>query len=209
MQPQSFISGQSFGFSDVITTGALEMITIVFQPYAAKVFLQIPSNLFFEQNIALSDMDDTELLELSKRIEETPCVDLCIHLIEQFLKKRLYAFSDYNIKRLSETLDIIGIEPQVNISQLSDVACLSSKQFSRIFIEYIGTTPKDFMRIIRMQRALYTLQQNPTIPLIQLAYACGFSDQSHMIKEFKLFSGYTPTEYLATCAPYSDYFAEK
>ncbi|MEO3190464.1 AraC family transcriptional regulator, partial [Parabacteroides distasonis] len=31
---------------------------------------------------------------------------------------------------------------------------------------------------------------------------------SHMIKEFKLFSGYTPTEYLSLCAPYSDYFSE-
>ena len=42
LQPQSFISGQSFGFSDVVSTGVIEMITVVFQPYAAKVFLQIP-----------------------------------------------------------------------------------------------------------------------------------------------------------------------
>ena len=32
--------------------------------------------------------------------------------------------------------------------------------------------------------------------------------QSHTIKEFKLFSGYTPAEYLSVCAPYSDYFSE-
>ena len=58
-----------------------------------------------------------------------------------------------------------------------------------------------------MQRALYTLQQDPTLLFAQVAYECGFSDQSHMIKEFKLFSGYTPAEYLSVCAPVSDYFS--
>jgi len=103
------------------------------------------------------------------------------------------------------------------------------------------------------------LQQDATIPFVQVAYECGFSDQSHMIKEFKLFSGssklltaqtgrfrqmsnvdlwlevyfmkhsrhplevtdqshmikefklfsgYTPAEYLSVCAPYSDYFSD-
>ena len=69
-------------------------------------------------------------------------------------------------------------------------------------------TPKEFIRIVRMQRALSMLQQDATIPFVQVAYECGFSDQSHMIKEFKLFSGYTPAEYLSVCAPYSDYFSE-
>jgi len=54
---------------------------------------------------------------------------------------------------------------------------------------------------------LYTLQCQPGISFAQLACECGFFDQSHMIKEFKLFSGYTPAEYLAVCAPYSDYFS--
>ena len=110
-------------------------------------------------------------------------------------------------KRLSTVLDEINLHPQVNTLQLSDVACLSTKQFGRVFTDYIGTTPKDFLRIVRMQRALYVLQQNPGSPFAQVAYECGFSDQSHMIKEFKLFSGYTPAEYLSVCAPVSDYFS--
>lgn len=40
LQPQAFISGQSFGFSDVLSTGEIEMITVAFQPYAAKAFFR-------------------------------------------------------------------------------------------------------------------------------------------------------------------------
>lgn len=207
LQPQSFISGQSFGFSDVRSTGEIEMITVVFQPYAAKAFLQIPLHLFNGQDVSMDEVEDRELSELSRQIVETPDNDRCILLIEQFFYHRLASCSEYNLKRLSAVLSEINLHPQVSTLQLSEVACLSSKQFGRVFAEYIGTTPKDFLRIVRMQRALYILQQNPASSFAQVAYQCGFSDQSHMIKEFKLFSGYTPAEYLSVCAPVSDYFS--
>ena len=91
---------------------------------------------------------------------------------------------------------------------MANTACLSTKQFSRIFTEYVGASPKEFQRIVRVQRVLYLLQENPQYNFAQLAYSCGFSDQSHMIREFKLFTGYTPLEYLLICSPVSDYFSD-
>lgn len=208
LQPQSFVCGQSVGFSDVVSTGRIEMITVVFQPYAAKVLLHIPVNLFHGQNVPMDEVGDAGLSDLSKQVADTPDNTACIRLIEQFFLRRLYSFSEYNLKRMSAVFQEINNQPQIQISQLSEAACLSSKQFGRVFADYVGTTPKEFIRIVRMQRALFLLQQNPAVPFARLAYECGFSDQSHMIKEFKLFSGYTPAEYLAVCAPYSDYFSE-
>ena len=46
LQPSSFISGQAFGYSDVESTGMLEMIVVVFQPFAAKAFLHMPVSEF-------------------------------------------------------------------------------------------------------------------------------------------------------------------
>ena len=43
---------------------------------------------------------------------------------------------------------------------------------------------------------------------VTVAYACGFADQSHMIREFRQFTGYTPAQYLVACAPVSDYFSQ-
>ena len=208
LQPQSFISGQSVGFSDVMSTGRIEMITVVFQPYAVKALFHIPSHLFRGQTVDTDAMEDVELSDLVKQVTDTSANAVCIRLIEQFFLRRLYTLPEYNLKRMSAVFHEINLRPQINISHLSETACLSSKQFGRIFADYVGTTPKEFIRIIRMQRALSMLQQDATIPFVQVAYECGFSDQSHMIKEFKLFSGYTPAEYLSVCAPYSDYFSE-
>ena len=208
LQPQSFICGQSVGFSDVLSTGRIEMITVVFQPYAAKALLHIPVHLFHGKDVAMDEVEDVELSDLAKQVTDTSDNIVCIRLIEQFFLRRLYAFSEYNLKRMSAVFQEINLQPQINIPQLSEAACLSSKQFGRVFADHVGTTPKEYLRIVRMQRALFLLQQDVTLPFVQVAYECGYSDQSHMIKEFKLFSGYTPAEYLSVCAPYSDYFSE-
>ena len=184
------------------------LITVVFQPYAVKALFHIPSHLFRGQTVDTDAMEDVELSDLVKQVTDTSDNAVCIRLIEQFFLRRLYTLPEYNLKRMSAVFHEINLRPQINISHLSETACLSSKQFGRIFADYVGTTPKEFIRIIRMQRALSMLQQDATIPFVQVAYECGFSDQSHMIKEFKLFSGYTPAEYLSVCAPYSDYFSE-
>ena len=176
LQPQSFICGQSVGFSDVLSTGRIEMITVVFQPYAAKALLHIPVHLFHGKDVAMDEVEDVELSDLAKQVTDTSDNIVCIRLIEQFFLRRLYAFSGYNLKRMSAVFQEIN--------------------------------PKEYLRIVRMQRALFLLQQDATLPFAQVAYECGYSDQSHMIKEFKLFSGYTPAEYLSVCAPYSDYFSE-
>lgn len=207
LHPQSLICGHNIGFSDIVSTGNIEIITIVFQPHAARTFFNLPLNVFRGYHISIHDIDDSELSDLAKRIEDTPDNEMCIRYIETFLLYRLRRYSSYHQGRISTVIREINAQPQTTVPKLSDLACLSTKQFNRIFVDHVGTNPKEFMRIVRMQRALYSLQIQPGIEFAQVAYACGFTDQSHLIKEFKLFSGYTPTEFLAACPPYSDYFS--
>lgn len=207
LQPQYFICGQEMSYTDVQSTGDINMIVVVFQPYTAKIFLQTPIHLFRRGGIAIEDVEDKDLAILSTKIADTENHDACILLIEQFLYHRLVELPEHNVKRLSSVIHLINTQPQADIAQLAGTACLSPKQFSRIFVEYVGASPKEFIRIVRLQRALFTMQQHPQIGFAQIAYSSGFSDQSHMIKEFKFFSGYTPAEYLTVCAPFSDYFS--
>ena len=96
---------------------------------------------------------------------------------------------------------------EIRVSDLASSVFLSTKQFLRVFTGHIGISPKDFLRIVRFQHALYMLQSTPAMTFSRLACECGFYDQPHLINEFKIFSGYTPGEYLSLCAPYSDYFS--
>ena len=115
-------------------------------------------------------IEDLELSILSRKVIEADDHETCIRLIEQFLIHRLYRFEgyEYNLKRISAVFHQINEQAKTNISELSETACLSSKQFNRIFLDYVGATPKEFLRIVRMQRALFKVQQNPSISFAQL-----------------------------------------
>jgi len=184
------------------------MIVAVFRPFGAKIFFNTPINEFHDKSISLDDLGDKGLVELKKRILNEPDDKVCISLIERFFIKRLSSVNDYNYYRMVASINAINRSPSIAIKSLADITCLSYKQFNRIFTGYIGSNPKEFIRIVRFQLALFILQNNADISMTSLAYECGYYDQPHLVKEFKTFSGYTPTEYIAICAPYSDYFSQ-
>lgn len=207
LQPQSFIGGISTEFTELTSTGNVDMIVVVFQPFGARAFFPLSMSEFFNNCISVNDIGDISLKELANQIQDVQESKLSIELIEKHFIKQLHSFDHYNYKRVVAAIEAVNSQPQIDVVTLSKTACLSYKQFTRIFTEYVGAKPKEFTRIIRFQRALYILQTNPRISLTQLAFECGYYDQPHLIKEFKTFAGCTPTEFMVNCLPYSDYFS--
>lgn len=208
MQPDSFICGHSVNYSDLSSSGNLNMIVVVFHPYGASTFFKNPMNEFYSACIPTSDLSDISYKELHNKVLETLDNASAIYLIEQFLIKRLNnSGNDLNRRRMMKAIEAINHQ-SYNIRSLAAMACLSYKQFNRLFTQYIGANPKEFSRIVRFQRALDMLETKSISNLTQLSYESGFSDQSHLIKEFKAFSGYTPKEFISVCNPHSDYFSE-
>lgn len=207
-QPRSFIGGQTVDYADLHAEGKINMVVVVFQPYGAKAFFRMPMDELRNKLVPLEDMDDRLLAGVEDRILNTPDNKNCIRLIEQYLMKRLEIVKTYNFKRLHASLQAINKQPDIDITRLSEISCLSTKQFNRLFSEYIGANPKEFLRIVRFQRALDIWHRNPRISLTQLALESGYYDHAHMVREFRTFSGYSPSEYAGCCDPYSDYFSE-
>jgi AraC-like DNA-binding protein len=69
-------------------------------------------------------------------------------------------------------------------------ANLSPRQFRRRTIEHAGLTPKQLCRILRFQRALKLARTG--LAWAQVAAECGYYDQSHLIRDFREFTGAPP-----------------
>lgn len=207
LQPLAYIKGQNTNYYDLVPIGKIHLISVAFTPFGAKAFFPIPINEFSNKCIDVNDIGDLLLTDLSKRVSDDIDDNIRIRLIEQFLSERFNPLKNYNFERLSTIIEVINKSQEVNIKTLAGISCLSYRQFIRIFTDHIGMTPKEYLRVIRFQKVLYTLQNRPQISSVDLAFECGYYDQSHLINEFKKFSGYTLTEYPNICEPRSDYFS--
>lgn len=205
-QSKGFLCGHEKNYTDLLYSGYIDMICVVFRPLGANVFFKMPMSEINGLQANIHDLEDKNLADLQESLYETETNRQCILLIEQFLLNRIGHTDTYNRKRINAAINLIN-SGEKEISALADASCLSPRQFNRVFTEYVGAGPKEFQRIIRFQRALYTLQSQKEINPAQLAVECGYYDQPHLIKEFRSYSGYTPTEYISACAPYSDYFS--
>jgi AraC-like DNA-binding protein len=74
-------------------------------------------------------------------------------------------------------------------------ANMSVRSFERRFIEQVGVSPKLYSKLLRFNEAMIMKSMHPKKSWTSIAYECSYYDQMHLIKDFKQFSGYTPTEF--------------
>lgn len=175
----------------------MEMITVFFMPYAAKMITSIPCQEFYNDNVDFEDLESADFKELKARILEAETTDECIGMIEDFILRRLIKTQDSPyFNPMAKVFERMVANPDVRIEELASVACLSERQFRRVFIENVGIKPKQIQRIQRFHLATNELQKSTPSNLDQLLYKYGYTDHSHFNREFHEIVGISPTKYL-------------
>lgn len=216
---QAVVTGQISSFFDVVPQGKIRLITIVFKPFGAKPFFDFPISEIKNNIIPIKDINNSEWLDLENRLGDCKDNKAIVDCLENNLLKKLEkntlfnSYSSINNERIILAINRIeDLKGNINIKDLSSLVCLSDKQFNRIFSDYIGINPKNFLRIVRYQSVLLKLQNSNIkdankIDFLDLVYDFGYYDQSHLINNFKEFTGYTPKEYIKLFSPCSEYFS--
>lgn len=95
---------------------------------------------------------------------------------------------------VSFALDQLVANPgMVVLNQLTSRIGYSQKHFISLFKEQVGITPKAYARILRFQRALAEIKDEPD--WTNVALEAGYYDQAHFVNDFKHFSGLSPGQY--------------
>lgn len=202
-QDKFTISGQVNFPAHIQFDGNTEMIVAVFYPHTFGMFIDTPPSAFYTQEISGYGLGNGHLNLLADRIFDCPDSESAILLMEQWLTARIK--ESLKIKRIGAALSSLLQFPSTPVDTLAGIACVGKKQFERIFHECIGMNPKEYGRIARFQCALHMMQLGSR-NYADIAYANGYADQSHFIRDFRQFSGMTPRQLTKYQAPYSDLY---
>ncbi|MBD2720837.1 helix-turn-helix domain-containing protein [Hymenobacter armeniacus] len=90
---------------------------------------------------------------------------------------------------------ILRQEGRVSIEALAQGVGLSRRQLERRFLAEVGTAPKLYASLVRFNHAFRLLAASPAPNWQDVAYACGYYDQAHLIREFRRFTGQAPSAF--------------
>ena len=108
--------------------------------------------------------------------------------------EKVESIDDTFLRKFAEQIEAVYADPEYNVEKLSETLGLSRGHLHRKIKELTGTSPVEFLRTYRLNKATQLLRQN-AYTVSEVAYRTGFSSPAYFSKCFKAVYGVTPTEY--------------
>lgn len=162
-----------------------------FRPGVAAEYVSDSMRAFVDGGAPLAEATRALPFALAERVAEAPDHGARIALIGEFVRagaSRLRA-ADHRVTRAVTLVragapSIRGVAAELGVSE---------RQLERLFAERIGSGPKHFARVVRLERAV-RLMGTALRGQAALAAAAGYADEPHLIREFRALARVTPAE---------------
>lgn len=182
-------------------TGRTELLAVKYRPGQLPRFFKLPAMELTDASVSLSTLCGKPGRELEDKLCETGDIPHLVGLLDDALMACFCGDHAFD-PRITLALDTISrLKGQVRIEDLAGELGLSRRHFERRFLSAVGLTPKRMCRISRFLNVFSSLQAHHVPNWADLAIAGGYSDQAHMIRECKYFTGHTPLPYLEGRSP--------
>ena len=183
--------------------GRHTMLGIKFFTHSAAYFFNDEMGLFNDRITDFGDVIGSPAKALHMQLLETSNPNQRIALIETFLMKRLITNEkkSFKIDKVGDILTSIKKDPtENNLGKIASRHNITPRYLHKLIYRHTGLSPVFFNKINRFQFSLKLIAKNEQ-PLTSIAYYSGYFDQSHFIRDFKSFTGITPSAYLETVSP--------
>lgn len=189
--------GAQSRFSVIDTEEQEHVLGVIFKPGGTRPFVRIPADEVSNADVPLDFLWDRHLATtVRERVLEAPDADSKLDAMVQVLAEAWRPTEHH--PGVSYALRMFVQRPLVtSVTAVTNAVGLSPKRFIERFKIEVGMTPKRYCRVLRFQRAIARAHAGCTVDWVQLSLDCGFSDQAHLIHEFREFCGLTPTAYMA------------
>ena len=187
----------------MVLNGVYSIFCIKFKPNGLFNICGIPLDLITNRIPLGSEIFGPDISILENQLEESKSIEQMACYAENFLLNLLLKKKMVNhVKFISKASDCILLQGgYANIQHLAKTANMSMRSFERNFTEQVGISPKLFARITRFNDAVELKLSQPDKNWTAITYLCNYHDQTHLIKDFKSFSGETPFTFFGHLVP--------
>lgn len=199
---RSFVAGLHDGWAITEQGGRQHGVEVELTPLGAYRLLGVPPDLLANQVVALGALDLPSLTELEERLASAPDWNRRFDLLDRALLQLADdgpepdPAVDWAWRQLRAT------HGRVAVGELAGEIGWSRRHFAARFRHQIGLPPKAVARVIRFDHAVDLLTDDDRMSSISdVAATCGYTDHSHLVRDFHDLAGCTPTALLAARLP--------
>ncbi len=194
--PGAVVSGPYASTFVIDPSQHASMMGVHFKPGGAFPFFGGVVGELANTHVALAELWGPLAFELRERLCAAPTPQRRFRLMEESLTACLRPVRQHHAV-VPAALDLFG---QSGIGEsvrgVARRVGLSQRRLIQVFTAQVGLTPKLFCRVLRFQRARMLVGRTAQPDWANVAVACGYYDQSHLIRDFRQLSGMNPSDYL-------------
>lgn len=166
-----------------------------FKPYSVKGMRRLAAPW---TELREGQADLTELMDCGQFLEElnnADCFSERVRAIREFTRSR-FADDSYSPDFVEYAeLKLCGTRGNLRIDDLANYTGYTGRYCREKFKEAHGISIKRYSNIIRVQNAIRMLSREEAPEMADVVFENGYFDQSHLNREFRLYTGYTPLNY--------------
>lgn len=171
-------------------------VGVHFKPWGLAPFLPMPAAELCDRPVTVEQVwGRPAIAELRDRLATADGPHEMLTLLEEELMRRLWETAGPGLVRQRSSV-IAATSGAVAIGDLSVAAGVSSTHLAQRFKELIGVTPKRLARTYRFAATVFAINPAGPIDWGDLAGGAGYFDQARLGREFRAFTGLTPTRYV-------------
>jgi AraC-like DNA-binding protein len=186
--------------------GPAALLGVHFKPGGARPFFRAPATEFHNRHVELTEIWGAAANDLRERLIAAAGAHARFQVLEQALLTRLQR--EVCHPAVAFAVRQLASDPaHPSIRDVTAQIGFSARHFIDIFKAEVGLTPKLFARVCRFHEVVRCVHPQPAreIEWADVAVASGYYDQAHFIHDFRLFSGLTPSDYLAQRTPHMNH----
>jgi AraC-like DNA-binding protein len=186
------VSGAYRRFFVIDSRDHASIVGVHFGPGGALPFLGVPPGELADQHIDLEMLWGRSAVVLRERLCAAATTADRFAVLEEALLSRMprsrpgHPAVPVALGRLAQ--------PAVTVAEVAAGVQLSRRRFVEVFTAEVGMTPKRLSRVLRFQRATALARRAHTPDWGELAAACGYFDQSHLVHDVTEFTGTSPRQ---------------
>jgi AraC-like DNA-binding protein len=188
----SFTAGLTGGPVRVRSHGAAHCLQIDLTPFGAYRFFGRPMHELTERMVLLDDLGDRTIEGLRERLGAERSWRRRFTLAEAAILPRLASGRGPSEAVTWAYRRIVQTGGAARIGAIAERLEWSRKHLAARFHEEVGMGPKTIARIARFNRAQAMAAGSDGAGWADIAAACGYADQAHLVREFTALAGATP-----------------